>query len=50
MADQDNGEQIPLMQQILDNPILLLFIGVLTPTVIYQLWGVMEVIAIPLAQ
>jgi len=49
--DQDSSDEpIPFMQQLLDSPILLLAIGVLLPTVVYQLWGVMEVIAIPLAQ
>jgi hypothetical protein len=44
------GERIPMMQQILDNPFLLLFIGVTIPTVLYILWGVMEVASIPLAK
>jgi hypothetical protein len=38
-----------MMQQILDNPFLLLFLGVTIPTVLYILWGVMEVASIPLA-
>ncbi len=41
--------RIPMMQQILDNPFLLLFVGVTIPTVLYILWGVMEVASIPLA-
>lgn len=40
---------IPLMQQLLDSPFLLLFLGVVLPTVIYILWGVMEIVAIPVA-
>jgi hypothetical protein len=32
-------ERIPFMQRLLDNPFLLLFIGVVVPTVIYILWG-----------
>jgi hypothetical protein len=36
------------MQQVLDNPFLLLFIGVVAPTVIYIMWGVMELVQIPL--
>lgn len=43
-------EQIPAMQQILDNPFLLLFLGVTIPTVFYIVWGVMEIISIPLAK
>jgi len=44
-----SGGPIPFMQQLLDSPLLLLAIGVIVPTILYTLWGVMEVIAIPLA-
>ena len=47
-ADQDD-EPVPLMQQLLDNPFLLLFLGVTIPTVVYLIWGIMEIIQIPLA-
>ena len=43
-------ERIPFMQRVLDNPFILLFIGVVVPTVIYILWGVMEITQIPLAK
>lgn len=43
-------ERVPAMQRILDNPFLLLFIGVTIPTVLYILWGVMEIASVPLAQ
>jgi hypothetical protein len=43
-------ERIPVMQRILDNPFLLLFLGVTIPTVLYILWGVMEVASVPLAK
>ena len=43
-------ERVPVMQQILDNPFLLLFIGVATPTVLYIVWGVMEIVGIPVAK
>ena len=46
----DDDEPIPFMQQVLDNPFLLLFLGVTFPTVFYILWGVMEITSIPLAQ
>ncbi len=42
-------EQIPLMQRILDNPFLLLFLGVAVPTVFYIIWGIMEITQIPIA-
>lgn len=40
-------EPVPLMQQLLDNPFLLLFLGIATPTVLYIVWGVMEIANIP---
>ncbi|MBI3446222.1 MAG: hypothetical protein HY055_12900 [Magnetospirillum sp.] len=43
-------EQIPVMQRILDNPFLLLFIGVVVPTVSYTIWGIMEVAQLPIAK
>jgi hypothetical protein len=42
-------EHIPVMQRILDNPFLLLFLGVTIPAVFYVIWGVMEIISIPIA-
>ena len=46
----EKAERIPIMQRILDDPFLLLFLGVAMPTVLYILWGVMEVASIPLAK
>jgi hypothetical protein len=43
-------EGIPFMQQLLDNPFLLLFLGVVVPTVLYLIWGIMEIISIPIAK
>ncbi len=49
-SDQsDIPERIPVMQRILDNPFLLLFLGVTIPTVLYLIWGIMEIASIPLA-
>lgn len=42
-------ERIPVMQRVLDSPFLLLFIGVTIPTVLYLMWGLMEIASIPLA-
>ena len=47
-APQDHD--IPLMQRLLDNPFLLLFLGVLIPMVVYTLWGVIDILTIPLAK
>ncbi|HLX15277.1 MAG TPA: hypothetical protein VKS24_08735 [Bradyrhizobium sp.] len=49
-TDQAGAERLPTMQRILDNPFLLLFLGVTIPTVLYLIWGVMEVASIPLAK
>ena len=44
------NEPVPLMQQLLDNPFLLLFLGVLIPMLVYTLWGVIDILTIPLAK
>ena len=49
-APQGAAEEIPAMQKLLDNPFLLLFLGVMLPTVFYIVWGVMEIVTIPLAR
>lgn len=50
MADQGDGDrEIPTMQRVLDNPFILLFIGILIPTMTYIVWGVMELISVPIA-
>lgn len=46
----DEDEPIPVMQQLLDNPFLLLFLGVAMPTVLYVIWGVMEIVGIPIGK
>jgi len=48
-ADGGPPERIPFMQQVLDNPFLLLFLGITIPTVLYIVWGVMEIASIPVA-
>ncbi|HEX6634965.1 MAG TPA: hypothetical protein VF038_13425 [Usitatibacter sp.] len=45
-----DDEPVPAMQQLLENPFLLLFIGVAMPTVLYIVWGVMEIVNIPVAK
>jgi hypothetical protein len=49
VTDTEENVRVPVMQRILDNPFLLLFIGVVVPTVFYVIWGIMEIITIPLA-
>jgi len=43
-------EKVPLIQQLLDNPFLLLFLGVLIPMIVYTLWGVIDILTVPLAR
>ncbi len=48
LPDTDE-ERVPFMQRVLDNPFLLLFLGVVVPTVLYIIWGIMELTQIPVA-
>ena len=47
---QDEDPRPPLMQRVLDNPFILLFLGVATPAVLYLIWGIMEIVSIPIAK
>lgn len=47
--DPADQEPIPFMQRLLDNPFLLLILGILVPTVFYIIWGIIEITQIPLA-
>jgi len=49
-APEEAEESIPIMQHVLENPFLLLFLGVAIPTVFYIIWGIMEIVAIPVAK
>jgi len=42
-------ERIPFWQRVLDNPFLLLFLGVAIPTIVYIVWGIMELVQIPIS-
>lgn len=46
----DPNEPVPFMQQLLDNPFLLLFLGVMIPMIVYTLWGVIDILTVPLAK
>ena len=48
--DEVPEEPVPALQQLLDNPFLLLFIGIAVPTVLYTIWGVMEIVSLPIAK
>jgi hypothetical protein len=51
MTQDTSGQpdRIPVMQRVLDNPFILLFIGVVVPTVFYVIWGIMEIVTIPIS-
>ena len=46
----DPNAPVPLMQQLLDNPFILLFLGVMIPMIVYTLWGVIDILTVPLAK
>ncbi len=48
--DAPQDEPVPAMQQLLDNPFLLLFLGVMIPMVVYTVWGVFDILTVPLAK
>jgi len=50
IEDDVPDEPVPVMQQVLDNPFLLLFLGIAMPTVLYIVWGVMEILSVPIAK
>ena len=45
-----DNEPVPWMQQLLDNPFLLLFLGVMVPMLLYTLWGVIDILTVPVAK
>ena len=50
MSRDDDDAPVPWMQQLLDNPFLLLFLGVLIPMLVYTLWGVIDILTIPVGK
>lgn len=46
----DDTAPVPWMQQLLDNPFLLLFLGVFVPMILYTAWGVYDILTLPLAK
>ena len=47
---EDPDEPVPVMQQLLDNPFILLFLGVMIPMIVYSAWGVFDILTVPLAK
>ena len=50
MSEQNplETDEVPMMQKLLDNPFLLLFLGVASPAVLYLAWGLVEIMTIPI--
>jgi len=48
MSESSNNVSPHFMQKVLDNNWLLLAVGILTPTVFYILWGLWDIIHIPM--
>lgn len=46
----DPNAPIPWMQELLDSPLILLFLGVMIPMILYNLWGVVEILLVPVAK
>jgi hypothetical protein len=50
MSEPTSGNPTPhFMQTLLDNQWIMLLLGLVVPTVIYTLWGLWDVMRIPLA-
>jgi hypothetical protein len=52
MTDESHLQEpteIPVMQRVLDNPFILLFIGIAVPTLTYIVWGIMELVSLPIS-
>lgn len=50
LPDDAGQEPIPPMQRLLDNPFLLLLLGIMVPAVFYIIWGIIEITQIPIAE
>lgn len=46
-AHDDQNEPVPFLQKLLESPFWLLFLGVMVPMVLYNLWGVIDILRIP---
>jgi hypothetical protein len=45
--DTPGHEPVPLGQRLLDNPLLLLLLGLLVMGVFYTGWGLLEIVLLP---
>lgn len=49
MSESTNSARPHFMQRAMDNQWLMLFLGLTVPTVLYMLWGLWDIIYIPMA-
>ena len=49
-VEDDPNEPNPWMQQLLDNPFLLLFLGVMVPMLLYTVWVVVDILTLPMSK
>lgn len=47
MADDPNEQRLPFLQRLMENPWLLLALGILVPTLSYTVWGTIDLFSIP---
>jgi len=50
MKANETNKPKTVLQRVLDDQSFILMLGLVVPTVFYTLWGVMEVVTIPLAK
>ncbi len=48
-TENNDPDDIPGMQRFLDNPFILLVLGIAVPAIFYIIWGIMEITQIPIA-
>lgn len=41
-------EPIPFWQAVIDDTSLLIVIGLVVPTILYTIWGIMELVSVPI--
>lgn len=46
----DENDPIPFLQKLMDSPFILLLLGVMIPMVVYNLWGIIDILTVPLAK
>jgi len=48
-TQEQDTDPVSGWQAFIDDPSMLLFLGIASPTLFYTLWGVMEVLSVPVA-